>query len=81
MMGILLVMRLSTYLKKHGLDEGEFAALSQGQFSPEAVRKWRFGVRVPRPKHMAAIAAITGGAVTANDFMSVPAQPDQALAS
>lgn len=68
-------MKLGTYLKEAKLDEAAFSALSGGVFSPEAVRKWRFGARVPRPKQMALIAQLTGGKVSANDFM-LAAEPE-----
>lgn len=75
-------MKLGTYLKDAGLDEDAFASKSGGRFSAEAVRKWRFGVRIPRPQHMALIADLTDGAVTANDFHPsrepAPAQPEAA---
>ena len=70
--GIFSDMKLASYLKDAGLDDEAFAQRSKGRFSAEAVRKWRFGVRVPRPQHMALIAELTAGAVTANDFMSAP---------
>lgn len=62
-------MKLGTYLKDAGLDDAAFAERSEGAFSAEAVRKWRFGVRMPRPNHLALISRLTDGQVTANDFM------------
>jgi DNA-binding transcriptional regulator YdaS (Cro superfamily) len=66
-------MKLAAYLKAADLDDAAFAALSKGAFSAEAVRKWRFGVRTPRPKQLSLIAKLTKGQVTANDFMDMAA--------
>lgn len=66
-------MKLRAYLKEHDISDEALSALAGGSFSAEAVRKWRFGVRTPRPAQMAKLAELTNGAVTANDFMpSVP---------
>lgn len=71
--GILWGMKLSAYLKEHKLDDESFAAKSDGEFSAEAVRKWRFGVRMPRPRMLVLISKLTEGRVTANDFLPVAA--------
>lgn len=62
-------MQLTAYLEQQGIDEATFAARSGGAFSAEAVRKWRYGARLPRPEHIALISEMTAGAVTANDHM------------
>ncbi len=62
-------MRLGDYLKSNSLSDEAFAALSEHNFSAEAVRKWRFGSRIPRPRHMQRILQITGGQVEPNDFV------------
>lgn len=67
-------MQLSSYLKDAGLDDAAFAERSAGAFSAEAVRKWRFGARMPRPNHLAMITRLTDGQVTANDFMQAAAE-------
>jgi hypothetical protein len=64
-------MKLTQYLREKCLDDETFASLSSGAFSPEAVRKWRFGVRIPRPEQMRLIFELTQGAVTPNDFVGV----------
>ena len=71
MMGILSGMTIGEFLKTNGLDEEGFASRSDGTFSAEAVRKWRFGQRIPRPQHLRKITEITDGAVTANDFFAL----------
>lgn len=73
-LGMFAGMNISDFLREQGLDEERFAALSGGAFSAEAVRKWRYGQRVPRPKHIAMIAELTGGKVTANDLVSAHAR-------
>lgn len=72
-------MKLIDYLREHSISDEEFAAkVSRSKW---AVRKWMYAQRVPRPAEMSAIAAATGGAVTANDFMNsapLPADPVEA---
>lgn len=68
-MGILLIMKLSEYLTHAEIDEATFAERSDGAFSTEAVRKWRYGSRMPRPAHVAKIHEMTEGKVTFADLM------------
>lgn len=70
-------MTLSDYLRDRGLDDAAFASLSDGAFSAEAVRKWRFRARTPRQRQLAKIVELTNGAVTANDFMAVAPSTDE----
>jgi len=77
-MGTMRVMKLSAYLKAHDLDDEAFARKSEGAFSAEAVRKWRFGVRMPRPRMLLLISKLTDGKVTANDFVPVATPRDEA---
>jgi hypothetical protein len=63
-------MKLADYLRQESLDDDAFASLSEGVFSAEAVRKWRFGVRMPRQKQLEKIVELTSGAVTANDLFA-----------
>ncbi|EHM01203.1 DNA-binding helix-turn-helix protein [Acetobacteraceae bacterium AT-5844] len=37
-----------------------------------SVSRWRNGTRLPRPSDLVAIARVTGGEVTANDFFHAP---------
>ena len=60
-------MELRRYLKENGITNHQFAVLVDA--SPDAVRKWRYGERVPRPEHLVRIREATGGAVTPNDFL------------
>lgn len=60
-------MRLETYLSLSGLTQAEFAqriGASQG-----SVSKYCAGRAFPSPAILARIAAATGDAVTANDFV------------
>lgn len=65
--------KLDTYLRGAGLDDEAFATMVDA--STGAVRKWRYGERVPRPQQMVRIKQATAGAVTADDFM--PAELEQ----
>lgn len=60
-------MKLKDYLQQHQITEIEFAALV-GR-SRWAVRKWKYGQRVPRANELLAISSATNGAVTPNDFL------------
>lgn len=60
-------MKLDEYLKSTGTGEEVFAR--RLRCSVHAVRKWRYGQRVPRPQIMAAIMAVTLGRVRADDFV------------
>lgn len=59
-------MRLAEYLRTNNLDDAAFGAVVGS--SEGAVKKWRYGERIPRPDQMARIREATGGAVTADDF-------------
>ncbi len=68
-------MNLKTYMQANRISAPAMAALIGCPV--KTVRNWFYGVRIPRPEQMAAIAAATNGAVTANDFMP-PAQSRKA---
>ena len=59
-------MRLRQYFTANNLDIASFAK-SIG-VSPEAVRLWLAGKRVPRRRLLKRIVEATDGAVQANDF-------------
>ncbi len=61
-------MKLSTYMSEHGLDDEAMAARIGG-CSPSAVKKWKYGERLPRSDALRRIAEVTDGAVTANDLL------------
>ena len=67
-------MNLSSYMKMHNLDDDALAARI-GDCSASAVRKWKYGHRVPRPDQMARIIAATAGEVTPNDFFDMGTAP------
>lgn len=59
-------MRLAEYMKANNITDAALAAylgMSEG-----AVRKWRWGQRIPRREIMAQIQEYTAGAVTPIDF-------------
>lgn len=62
-------MKLLEYLKVHDISDEQFAA-QIGGCSVSAVRKWKYGDRVPRLPELVRIEELTGGAVTARDFLS-----------
>ena len=55
-------------MKQHSLDDAAMAALI-GDVSPSAVKKWRYGERIPRRAQMRRIVAVTSGAVQASDLI------------
>ena len=63
-------MKLHDYLLATKTSDEAFARLV-GK-SAGAVRKWRYGERVPRPVVMTRIREATNGAVTADDFLPAP---------
>jgi transcriptional regulator with XRE-family HTH domain len=68
-------MTLSEFMKADSLDAAELAA--RLKVSPEAVRKWLRGERIPRPAQMAAILEVSGGRVGAASFYASPVKPEQ----
>lgn len=73
--GYLLIMKLRDYLHFNRLTAREFGALAGA--SEHTVGKWSRGERTPRPESMRAIATVTDGAVTANDFMNAHLKSDK----
>lgn len=70
-------MKLSDYLSETQTDPGKFA-FEIGQ-TERAVESWLAGDRRPRWEALVRIAEVTGGKVTANDFMPTTAtQPEAA---
>ena len=66
-------MKLSDFMTASGLDDDQMAALLGG-CSAHAVKKWRYGERLPRPEQLRRIAEVTDGQVMPNDFvMDAPA--------
>jgi len=62
---------LKTYLDRTGVSRVQFAA--QIGVTPEAVRKYLGGDRIPTREVMERIAEVTNGEVTANDFFGIAA--------
>jgi DNA-binding transcriptional regulator YdaS (Cro superfamily) len=60
-------MKLLAYLQSNRIADADFAAhigVSEG-----AVRKWKYGERIPRAEAMVQVLRATNGAVTPNDFL------------
>lgn len=62
-------MTLSEYLKEAAIARADFAR--QIGVSPETVRRYIEGERIPDRERMAKIALATGCRVTANDFFGI----------
>ncbi|MGE0575415.1 MAG: helix-turn-helix domain-containing protein [Reyranella sp.] len=69
-------MKLDTYLAEEGLTETRFAALVG--ISQPHVNRLRAGKAWPARDLVERIRAVTGGKVTADDFLTSPAQPEAA---
>ncbi|HPT28703.1 MAG TPA: YdaS family helix-turn-helix protein [Bryobacteraceae bacterium] len=63
-------MTLAEFIKSTSLTDGQLA--KQLGCSTSALRKWRYGQRIPRPEQKRRIAEVTEGKVTPNDFMVLP---------
>ena len=70
-------MQLDAYLRENNLTNEAFATKIGADVSVWAVRKWRYGQRIPRLAMQGRIAHATGGAVTANDFVAAALASDQ----
>ena len=60
-------MKLAQYLETKKITDGEFA--EKIGVSLQAVHRYKNGQRFPRPEHLSKIQEVTGGRVTANDFI------------
>ena len=74
---IMGIMKLSSYMDEHGLDNATMAS-KIGGCSAGAVHKWRYGERIPRSRFIIRIREITDGQVTANDFVPSSANEEAA---
>ncbi len=67
-------MTLADYMAKQDLTLAAFAealeASGRVTVGIAAVSKWRRGASFPRPQHMREIERVTGGEVTAADFVA-----------
>lgn len=63
-------MKLKTYMTENNLSQSDLAR--QLNMTQAAVSMWVSGERRPDWDSLAKLAHLTGGAVTANDFMPVP---------
>lgn len=60
-------MKLKSYMVQNRLTDQKMADAIGCSVS--AVRKWRYGLRMPKPDQLVVISEATNGAVTANDFV------------
>lgn len=60
-------MMLETWMIKNDITDEQMA--KKVEASASGVRKWRLGMRIPRPVQMRRIYEVTNGLVTANDFV------------
>ena len=74
-------MRLIDYLVKHNLTDEAFAKMVGG-VGRHAVKKWRYGERVPDAARIARVEDVTGGSVSLGDWhdASAVAVPTPAVA-
>lgn len=63
-----MIMKLETYLSENGIKPTAFA--TEIGVAPSTITRLLRGERSPRLELMQAIKRATGGAVTADDFMS-----------
>lgn len=78
-MDTLRLMRLADYLTDNKISDATFAG-SIG-VERQAVFRYRTGERFPEKTILLKIYEATNGAVTANDFAGIPAEPEQAASS
>lgn len=60
-------MTLLEFMRREGIDDAEMAR-RVGDCSAGAIRKWKYGERVPRPKFMNRIREVSGGQISPADF-------------
>lgn len=70
-------MQLDAFIRDRSLTDESFAQLIGDDVSEWAVRKWRYGQRIPRPAMQRRIARATEGRVTPNDFVDAVMASDR----
>jgi DNA-binding transcriptional regulator YiaG len=63
-------MQLDAYLRANDLTDEDFAKILGPGVSAWAVRKWRYGQRIPRLAQQLRIREVTKNKVTANDLIA-----------
>lgn len=63
-------MQLDAYLRENDLTDEGFAQILGPGVSAWAVRKWRYGQRIPRLAQQKRIREATQGLVTSNDLLA-----------
>jgi hypothetical protein len=64
-------MRLIDWMHEAGLTDSEVAD-KVGGISSHAVKKWKYGERIPRRAEQRRLTEISDGKVTPNDFVLTP---------
>lgn len=70
---MIVAMRLLTHLREEKIDDGAFAA-RVGDCTGHAVKKWKYGERVPDARTIARIDQVTAGKVTLADWVEQEAE-------
>lgn len=65
-------MRLIDWMHETKLTDGDVAEMVGG-VSSHAVKKWKYGERIPRRAELQRLADISEGKVSPNDFVLPPA--------
>jgi hypothetical protein len=71
-------MQLLDYMRARGLDDDAFAE-KVGDCTADAVKKWKYRERIPRPHQIARIEDVTRKQVTLRDWIAPV--PERARAS
>ncbi|MGQ2942897.1 MAG: helix-turn-helix domain-containing protein [Blastomonas fulva] len=71
-------MTLDNWMTERGMSNAQFAP--QIDTTPEAVRRYRKGLRIPDKETMLKIGSVTAGNVTANDFFGMTSVKQDAAA-
>lgn len=71
-------MKLIDWMHQENFDDEKVAEL-HGDCTGYAVKKWKYGERIPRNAQMRRLTEISDGKVTANDFVQAPTEPARAV--
>jgi hypothetical protein len=63
-------MKLKRYMEVNGLDDAAMSALVGDDCTPAAIKKYKYGERIPRPDRILIIQRVTGNRVTLRDWMA-----------
>lgn len=69
-------MRMIDWMRSENLDDQQVAKLL-GNCSASAVKKWKYGERVPDAKRILQIESLSKGGISLTDWVK-PAEPERA---